>query len=93
MVKKNKEEAVLDQPIDRKSIIRNHLIDILEKKEIKRSFDITEIMESKGRRGLLRKKFPELRHEDRKLFQEILQDLKEEGILFHKSGKFWARLK
>jgi len=95
MMAKKKMEDMEEKTMDRKGTIRKHIIDIINEHspEVMRSFNMNDVMEPGGTRGLLRQRLPDLKHEEKKIFNEVLQDLKNEKILFHKTSKFWARLK
>ena len=52
-----------------------------------------KVVDLPGTKGLLRQSLPDLKSEDKKIFREVCQDLKKEGILFHKAADYWVRLK
>ena len=96
MVKKDKE--IKEKPKDRKSIIRDILLSVMKDKRLfkggkfeeERSFDMRRVVDLPGTRGMLRDVLPDFKQEDKKTFREILQDLKREGFLFHKTGSLWS---
>ena len=96
-VVKNKEfEKKDEQKVDRKEYIRKALIEHLEEiaPEIERKFNMTKVCETQHTRGSFRNFMEgDFKSEDRKLFREICQDLKNEEILLHIGGQWWARLK
>ena len=97
MVKEKKEVEVKD----RKSVIREHFLKVTErwKPEIidgiafQKSFDIRKVVELPETRGLLKQSLIDFKAEDKKKYREVCQDLKSEGILYHKAANYWVRLK
>lgn len=96
MVKDKKE--IKKELKDRKSIIRDVLLSVMKdsrlfkggKFEEERCFDMQKVVDLPGTRGLLRNALDDFRPEEKKTFREILQELKGEGILLHKTGSQWA---
>lgn len=92
--KVEKEELVTD----RKGLIRKTLLEVLKDKrlfkggifEAERCFDVSKVVELPGTRGFLREKLSDFKPEEKKIYREVLQDLKNEGVLFHKTGSQWA---
>ena len=96
MVEKKKE--VKKEIKDRKSVIRDVLLSVMKDKRLfkggkfeeERCFDMQKVVELPGTRGLLRNALPDFKPIEKKVFREILQKLKNEGVLFHKTGTQWA---
>lgn len=96
MIKKEKE--IKKESKDRKSIIRDVLLSVMKDKRLfkggtfeeERCFDMQKVVELPGTRGFLRDVLTDFKPEEKKTFREILQELKSEGIIFHKTGSEWA---
>lgn len=92
---KLKKGDVPGEIINRKTYLRENLIEHLEEvvPETERKFSMFKVCELRHTRGSFRDFMDgDFKSEDRKLFNEILQDLKNEGILIHVGGQWWARL-
>lgn len=93
-----KEKEIKKENKDRKSIIRDVLLSVMKDKRLfkggvfeeERCFDMQKVVELPGTRGFLRDALNDFRPEEKKTFREILQDLRSEKILFHKTGSQWA---
>lgn len=83
------------EPLTRRGRLRECLLQAITKlePELERSFDMQKIIDLPGTRGRLRDVMPDFKLEDKKLFQEVLNELKEDGTLFHKNRQLWARMK
>lgn len=96
--KKEEKKEIKKESKDRKSTIRDVLLSVMKdsrlfkggKFEEERCFDMQKVVELPGTRGFLRDVLTDFKSEEKKTFQEILQELKNEGILFHKTGSQWA---
>ena len=99
MTNKKEIKKMAESPKDRKSVIREAFLKVTEpykpqiagESSFVRSFDIRRIVDLPETRGALRDYMKVFKPEDKKLFREVLQELKAEGILFHKSAYLWAR--
>lgn len=93
-----KEKEIKKDSKDRKSIIRDVLLSVMKDKSLfkggrfeeERCFDMQKVVDLPGTRGLLRNALEDFKPEEKKTFRAILQELKSEGILFHKTGSQWA---
>lgn len=93
-----KKEVKKEEEKDRKSIIRDVLLSVMKDKRLfkggkfeeERCFDMQKVVELPGTRGFLRDALPDFKPEEKKTFREILQELRGEGILFHKTASQWA---
>ena len=93
-----KEEKIEKNIKDRKSVIRDILLSVMKDKRLfkggkfeeERSFDMQRVVDLPGTRGMLRDVLPDFKQEDKKMFREILQDLKKKKVLFHKTGSLWS---
>lgn len=93
-----KEKEIKGESKDRKSIIRDVLLSVMKdprlfkggKFEEERCFDMQKVVDLPGTRGLLRSALGDFKPEEKKIFREILQELKGEGLLSHKTGTQWA---
>jgi hypothetical protein len=95
-VNKKEQESTAEVLLSRKDFLRENIVEHLEKTypETERKFDMTKVCEINHTRGTFRNFMDgDFKAEDKKIFNEILQDLKKEGVLFHVAGKWWARLK
>ncbi len=82
--------------VDRKTYLRKKLIEHLEEEfpETDRKFNMYKVCELRHTRGSFRNFLNgDFKPEDKRIFREILQDLKVEKILLHVGGCGWARLK
>ena len=82
--------------VSRKDFLRENIVEHLEEicPELERKFSMHDVCEVNHTRGSFRKFMEgDFKAEDRKIFNQILQDLKTEGVLFHVGGQWWARLK
>ena len=88
-----------EQKEDRKSVIRDAFLKVTEKYKpqivgesvFTRSFDMRKVVDLPEVRGELRQHLTDFKPEDKKDFREVLQDLKHEGVIFHKAAHFWVR--
>ncbi len=103
MVKIKKEEKEIKEEVkeevrDRKSIIREALLKVMKDKKLykggvfeeEKCFDMRKVVDLPGTRGLLRDALSDFKPEEKRTFRAILQELKTEGVLFHKTGAQWA---
>lgn len=91
----NKDIDKVESIVSRKEFLRENLIEHLEEivPETDRKFDMYKVCELRHTRGSFRNFMDgDFKPEDKKLFLEILQDLKKEGYLLHVGGRGWARL-
>ncbi len=90
------EGDVPGEVVSRKTFLRDSLIEHLEETypELERKFSMINVCENHHTRGSFRSFMNgDFKAEDKKIFREILQDLKVEGVLIHVGGQWWARLK
>lgn len=91
-------KEVKEETKDRKSIIRDVLLSVMKDKRLfkggkfeeERCFDMQKVVDLPGTRGLLRDYLSDFKPEEKKTFRQILQELKGEGVLFHKTGTQWS---
>lgn len=82
--------------LSRKDFLRESLIEHINEisPEIEHKFNMSKVSEPNHTRGSFRDFMDgDFKPEDKKIFREILRDLKQEGILLHVGGSAWARLK
>ena len=90
-----KKVSAVKKEQSRKEFLRENLIEHLEDiaPETDRKFNMSLVCEQSHTRGSFRDFMEgDFKPEDKKLFREILQDLKNEGYLLHVGGRGWARL-
>ncbi len=100
MAKEKKEfkKEIKEEIKDRKSIIRDVLLSVMKDKRLfkggkfeeERCFDMQKVVELPGTRGFLRDVLTDFKPEEKKTFREILQELRSEKVLFHKTGSQWS---
>ena len=94
-IKINKDIDKVESIVSRKEFLRENLIEHIEEiaPETDRKFDMSRVCEQSHTRGSFRDFMDgDFKPEDKKLFREILQDLKNEKYLLHVGGRNWARL-
>lgn len=84
-------------PKDKYEELKETVVAVIEElaPELNVRFDMTKIVERKGTRGLLRNvlKREKFKPEDRYAFYNIIQELiRKDKFLFHKGGKYYARI-
>lgn len=76
----------------RKALMREKFIELIHENHQYKKFDCRKYCFGNSAKGLLKSQIGYEKY-DRSLFNQILHELKNEGVLFHVGGNFWALIK